>query len=100
MAHPRSDLIKYILLDYDDRKSVMIKRTRKGYHVRIKLAQPITVRQMFLLRYLLNDDLARLINDIERYYRYNDHEQRLFDIKHFFKGIKTVRDLKILIDNC
>jgi hypothetical protein len=74
---------------------VDVSKTRKGYHVRIKIQKKLDDRDLLLLQILLGSDINR---EIYNFVRQQNGEllknwNRLYDKKHIILGTKIVEDI-------
>jgi hypothetical protein len=86
----RGWIIRFFKMVYVD-----VSKTRKGYHVRIKIQKKLDDRDLLLLQILLGSDINR---EIYNFVRQQNGEllknwNRLYDKKHIILGTKIVEDI-------
>ena len=64
---------------------ILIKESKNGYHIRVKLKEELPVIQTFWLRLFCMDDERRLLYDLLRFVSGSDHIDILWDNKQRIK---------------
>lgn len=72
---------KYIIRMKDLGNIIMSRRTKHGYHYRVKLFKSVGFHRSIEIRHYLGDDSRRLINDVMRYWSGSRSIDLLFDRK-------------------
>ena len=64
---------------------ILIKESKNGYHIRVKLDKKMNVKQTFWLRLFCMDDERRLLYDLLRFVNGSNHIDILWDDKQLIK---------------